>query len=417
MTRPSLVVVLMGALFASFGETGAHPSQPSHLTDYSAQQLFVETVLGSAEHPTLSLHELAGKTIVLELWATWCAPCVESLPAWNRLVEHFAGQDVVFVALTDENSPRKLRSFLADHPIRGHVGIDRDRSLFEAFDVDRIPSTTVISPEGIVYQRLAGLPSTEQLAAVVRGDSVVFESDEAPTSRTFRAVRAAEFYFVEIQASDGQRLERSFHPSGKYHSKGDKLWQLASFAYREEGRSVTLAEALPPERYDVDIECAAGLSCVRAALRIALAQSFGIMGTTEDLERDVWVLHARPAGLGSSLRPADPDNPPEPKTENDFLVVDASTDHLAGLIQRWLGQPVVNETGLEGSFDGTLRCQLGDPDSVKVAVEEQWGLALKKELRVVPTTVIRLDDDGAQDCSTGKDSKQISGGGARQDDS
>lgn len=280
------IPLLTGVFVTACWQSGADAVELPRLSDWTAEELVVETVLDSPEQSTM----------VLEFWASWCAPCVKALPDWNRIVEDFAGQDVVFLALTDENSPRKLRSFLADNPIRGLVGIDRDRSLFDAFDVHRIPSTTVITPGGAVHRCLAGPPDTPQLEAVLRADSVTFEADDSvPQSKTRRAEPAAKLYSVEIQPSEEPRVQRTSHASGKYHATAHSLWQVASFAFEQEGRWVTLAEDLPPERYDVDAECAGGLPCVRLG---------------------------RFAGLKPSLQPVSsvgecrsPPDPPEPRRE------------------------------------------------------------------------------------------------------
>lgn len=406
------IPLLTGVFVTACWQSGADAVELPRLSDWTAEELVVETVLDSPEQSTLSLHELAGKTIVVEFWASWCTPCVEALPDWNRIVEDLAAQDVVFLTLTDENSPAKLRSFLAHHPVRGLVGIDRDRSLFDAFDVHRIPSTTVITPGGAVHRCLAGLPNTLQLEAVLRGDSVTFQADDSVTqSKTRRAEPAAKLYSVKIQPSEEPRVQRTSHASGKYHATAHTLWQVATFAFEQEGRWVTLAGDLPPERYDVDAECAGGLPCVRSALQNALAHSFGIIGTPEDMEHDVWILNAPSGGsLGSSLRQADPDNPPKAESKTDFLVLDTTLDHLAALLQRWLGHPVVNETGLEGSFDAVLRWRFGDSESLRAAVDEQWGLALTQDRRVIPVTVVHLENPGTSALSNSDSRLQKSKG-------
>jgi uncharacterized protein (TIGR03435 family) len=338
----------------------------------------------------MSLQELAGKTVVVEFWASWCAPCVGALPEWNQLVGNFTGEDVVFLALTDEDSPRKLRAFLGQNPIRGHVGIDRDRSIFDAFGVHRIPTTVVITSDGTVHRGLAGLPDAEQIEAVQRSVPVDFRVRGASRRPGLPAEPAARLFSLDIRPSEQEDHERSVHVSGKYHAKAHTLAQVASFAYQDRAQWLTLDSALPEESYDVDAECAAGLACVRAALRFALHQSFAITGTVEQMEQEVWSLRAT-GSLGSSLRPTDPDHPPRPRHEEDFVVVELSSDQLAARLEQWLGQPVFDETGLEGRFDGSLSFNHGDPDSLKRAVRDQWGLLLEEDRRVLAVTVIRQE--------------------------
>src|SRR5437870_3097657 len=51
-----------------------------------------------------ALAALKGKAIVLEFWATWCGPCVDSIPHLNELVDKFAGRPIEFLSVTDEDS-------------------------------------------------------------------------------------------------------------------------------------------------------------------------------------------------------------------------------------------------------------------------------------------------------------------------
>ncbi|MDQ2839521.1 MAG: TlpA family protein disulfide reductase, partial [Acidobacteriota bacterium] len=53
-----------------------------------------------------------GKVLVLNFWATWCAPCVEEIPSLNEMQKHFAGSGVVVVAVSVDKNQQKYRAFL-----------------------------------------------------------------------------------------------------------------------------------------------------------------------------------------------------------------------------------------------------------------------------------------------------------------
>lgn len=60
---------------------------------------------------------LAGKVVVVNVWATWCHPCIEEFPLLNGLVEKYRERNVVFVAVTAENAS-KFTALLAAKPFR-----------------------------------------------------------------------------------------------------------------------------------------------------------------------------------------------------------------------------------------------------------------------------------------------------------
>src|SRR4030095_15566093 len=88
----------------------------------------------------LGWEQLQGKVVVLEFWATWCGPCVATIPHMNELADQFKGEPVQFVALTQE--PEKtVAAFLPKTPIHAWVALTRAsaalsrRSTFKGYQV------------------------------------------------------------------------------------------------------------------------------------------------------------------------------------------------------------------------------------------------------------------------------------------
>lgn len=91
---------------------------------------------------------LAGKTIILEFWATWCSPCIKAIPHLNALQSEF-GKQIVFISITDEK-PSRVRRFLEKTSMSSSVVLDDQRRTYTAYGVDAIPQTFLIDSAGVV---------------------------------------------------------------------------------------------------------------------------------------------------------------------------------------------------------------------------------------------------------------------------
>jgi thiol-disulfide isomerase/thioredoxin len=131
--------------------------------------LFASTFQRLDQTP-VALREYAGKVLVLNFWATWCAPCREEMPAFDRLQSRLGSAHVRFVGLTGDDATRVAR-FLAEHPVSYPIllGGDRVDSLAKALgDRDGVlPFTVVVDPEGRVVTQHVGTYSAAELAAIL----------------------------------------------------------------------------------------------------------------------------------------------------------------------------------------------------------------------------------------------------------
>lgn len=87
------------------------------------------------------------KTVVLEFWATWCNPCVRSIPHLNSLAEKFKSDSVIFISITKETS-EVIENFLKTNTMETCVALDDSSQTNTNFNVKYIPKTFVIDSHG-----------------------------------------------------------------------------------------------------------------------------------------------------------------------------------------------------------------------------------------------------------------------------
>jgi thiol-disulfide isomerase/thioredoxin len=98
------------------------------------------------------------KVLLVNLWATWCAPCIEELPALGKLQRELGGADfqVVTIAI-DERDPAKIEPFLAKHGADNlPVLIDRDRTIDKVAKVSALPTSLLVARDGTAKAMLTG---------------------------------------------------------------------------------------------------------------------------------------------------------------------------------------------------------------------------------------------------------------------
>jgi len=99
-----------------------------------------------------------GKVLLVNLWATWCAPCIKELPSLGALQQALGGDQfqVVTIAI-DERDPAKIEPFLAQHGASNlPVLIDRDRTVEKVAQVIALPTSLLVDRAGKAKAMLTG---------------------------------------------------------------------------------------------------------------------------------------------------------------------------------------------------------------------------------------------------------------------
>jgi thiol-disulfide isomerase/thioredoxin len=125
---------------------------------------------GTGEQVTLA--DFKGRAVVLNFWATWCAPCREEMPSLDRLAEMHGGDDLIVLPISvDRGEIDRIQAFYAETGVR-HLGVfhDPDMRLARKMRVFGLPTTMLIDHDGRIVAQLVGpaeWDSDEALEAVL----------------------------------------------------------------------------------------------------------------------------------------------------------------------------------------------------------------------------------------------------------
>lgn len=128
----------------------------------------VGTMLDGGE---LSLDSLKGHVVVLNVWASWCAPCRAEAPTLERTYQDLKGQGVQFIGLDTRDSAAAAKAFIEAFSITYPNVIDTDGKLQllfrDSLPPQAIPSTIVIDQSGRVAGRIIGKASESSLKGII----------------------------------------------------------------------------------------------------------------------------------------------------------------------------------------------------------------------------------------------------------
>lgn len=126
----------------------------------------------TADGTARSVADYAGRGVVLNLWATWCVPCVREMPALAAMARTLAHDGIVVLPLSSDHAGAPIvQKFYADHGITGlPVLLDPRGAAAQALNVRGIPTTLIINPKGEEVAWLEGSADWSQpdVTAAVR---------------------------------------------------------------------------------------------------------------------------------------------------------------------------------------------------------------------------------------------------------
>lgn len=97
-----------------------------------------------------SLSSRKGKVVVIDFWASWCGPCMKSLPEVSKIASDFSSSDVELLAINLDEPPQVARAVAASMGLQELTAIDRDGAIAKTYGASAIPYTVVVGRDGII---------------------------------------------------------------------------------------------------------------------------------------------------------------------------------------------------------------------------------------------------------------------------
>ncbi|MDR3353270.1 MAG: TlpA family protein disulfide reductase [Zoogloeaceae bacterium] len=149
----------------------AAPAAREAQTETAALAQLLALKLPDAQGEQIDLAQWRGRIRVINLWATWCAPCKAEMPAFSRLQETFRPRGVQFIGIAVD-APEKVKVFAAKTPVSYPLPVSDEAILALSGKLGNphmgLPFTLVVDPNGNILARKAGRFPEEELARLLQ---------------------------------------------------------------------------------------------------------------------------------------------------------------------------------------------------------------------------------------------------------
>lgn len=158
MMTPTRRGLLAGTVATLIGARKPLAAELGKLRPVSPPLPAPEVAFHTADGGARRIADYAGKPVLVNLWATWCAPCVAELPSLAALARTLAGSGIDVLPISaDRGGAKTVEAFFATHAIAGlPVLTDPDSTLMHAFGAEGLPTTYVIDGAGQIVGKEAG---------------------------------------------------------------------------------------------------------------------------------------------------------------------------------------------------------------------------------------------------------------------
>jgi thiol-disulfide isomerase/thioredoxin len=131
--------------------------------DLRTAELYLTRLDGKAT----KLGPYAGKLTLVNLWATWCQPCREEMPALDDVRRRYHPRNVEIVGIALDKKRAEVRRFLAEHKVSYPILFASERTVPALGDLESVPTSLLLGPQGEVLEVIVGAVNVKELTAEI----------------------------------------------------------------------------------------------------------------------------------------------------------------------------------------------------------------------------------------------------------
>jgi cytochrome c biogenesis protein CcmG/thiol:disulfide interchange protein DsbE len=146
-------------------------SVPSELAaDSSASQgkPAPDFILQDVSGKSVRLRDLRGQVVLINLWATWCPPCIAEMPDLAAVYNAHKSEGLVILGVDDHESKETVTDFISHNPLPYPILLDMDSRVASAYRISFLPASFLIDRRGVLRATMPGQNNRTKLEAAIK---------------------------------------------------------------------------------------------------------------------------------------------------------------------------------------------------------------------------------------------------------
>lgn len=167
------VLAFLGILVWASLQTGSQPGGLGVNTQFGVLEVDAEPARDFAlrlhDGRDVTLSQFRGQVVLVDFWASWCAPCRQEAPVLEQTYREYRGKDVEFIGVNIWDLPANAATYVDNFEVSYPTGVDADGVIAIDYGVKGIPEKFFIDRQGIVRQKFVGPIRADKLKEALDG--------------------------------------------------------------------------------------------------------------------------------------------------------------------------------------------------------------------------------------------------------
>jgi peroxiredoxin len=161
----TVLILLLGLVWigisAALPGTAAVSGIPAPQAGFAAPDF----TLSDQDGNQVTLSDLQGQAVLVNVWASWCGPCRQEMPAMENIYREYKDQGFTILAInaSNQDNPAEAEAFAAEMGLTFPILFDTDGLVSELYQVRALPSSFFVLPDGTIQEVVIGGPMAEAL--------------------------------------------------------------------------------------------------------------------------------------------------------------------------------------------------------------------------------------------------------------